>query len=829
MSDKTPDDESDPSTDEPATPAAAPDPAPKPVEPDVWDRAGAWIVKYGPLPALAVITIAVLAIHFHIFSGETAGDDLSFHFAEARRLADCLRAGDFDFWNPSANAGYASAYYYQVVPQLMSAIPAAIFGHLLFWFQLSVILPLVLAPACAYRGMRLLGATPWQAVLAAFCVAFMNGESRWGAGNAGTFQVGLYTQTWSLCFFPLALGYGARWISEGKGFAPAVLWGAWVGLTHPFMVIVLGLAFTVGLVAPLVPRLNKLAWPSIVGRAAIVLGLLLMLVVPPWLAHVRPGWPPPRVGATYAWCTLGGLLILGGLALPVLIRPPGVEWEMPDWARLGREAKRWLVLGLLMIVGFMPVWVPLLADYSGFGGFPHRVGDEVGPGFYGLAWWYGHGQILDYAPAAIGRFHTLTLVVPVLFLFVRSKLLRWMWPAALFYALLLGMGPHMGKIGDDLFPAVRALGTMQTLLALGIGIGVLALGKTLWDAPWDRWMPAWVRKLAGEAPSPDGPSPTTYAMRTGLAAVAAGLLVLVAVPGTRALSARVVVFTDLPHNNRNEMRAINQKLAMLPPARKQVAGPGVVSHWWNLLSYVYYRVPSLLQMGGGGLQASPNYDFLWSERNITKNAWLYDAPYLVFARAYGANMPRGDTLMRTAHYELRRLPSAGLVSPVQVTGVLPPGARTGESGHTAALKWIQTDEPMKDHVLAYAGSGPAGPPPAGKTLRSWRQPSPGDAPDIVAEVQDDAPTTFLVRESWHPRWRAYIDGNPARVRRVTPDFPAVDVPAGHHILEMRFERPWWTLAVWLMWPGAALAAWLATRKRRKRQTASPLPEAKALG
>src|SRR6185436_10241032 len=129
----------------------------------------------GQLPALAVITIIIFAIHARIFTGGTAGDDLSFHFAESARLMDCIRVGDFDFWNPSANAGYASAYYYQVLPQLASAFPAAIFGHHLFWFQLSVVLPLIMAPACAYRGMRLLGATPWQAVIAAFCTAFMNG------------------------------------------------------------------------------------------------------------------------------------------------------------------------------------------------------------------------------------------------------------------------------------------------------------------------------------------------------------------------------------------------------------------------------------------------------------------------------------------------------------------------------------------------------------------------------------------------------------------------------------------------------------------------------
>jgi len=51
------------------------------------------------------------------------------------------------------------------------------------------------------------------------------------------------------------------------------------------------------------------------------------------------------------------------------------------------------------------------------------------------------------------------------------------------FALLLGMGPHMGKTGaDDLLPAVRFLGAMQIVLALGIGAGVYAIGKAICDA-----------------------------------------------------------------------------------------------------------------------------------------------------------------------------------------------------------------------------------------------------------------------------------------------------------------------------------------------------------
>jgi uncharacterized membrane protein YfhO len=80
----------------------------------------------------------------------------------------------------------------------------------------------------------------------------------------------------------------------------------------------------------------------------------------------------------------------------------------------------------------------------------------------------------------------------------------------------------------------------------------------------------------------------------------------------------------------------------------------------------------------------------------------------------------------------------------------------------------------------------------------------------------------MIRESWHPRWHAYVDGSEVAVRRVTPDFPAVDVGPGKHTIELRFERPWWLLAVWLFWPGAALGAWLVMR-RRERTKQPPLP------
>ncbi|MEP7343019.1 MAG: hypothetical protein ABI977_35150, partial [Acidobacteriota bacterium] len=104
----------------------------------------------------------------------------------------------------------------------------------------------------------------------------------------------------------------------------------------------------------------------------------------------------------------------------------------------------------------------------------------------------------------------------------------------------------------------------------------------------------------------------------------------------------------------------------------------------------------------------------------------------------------------------------------------------------------------------------AGFPPRGRTLTVSR----GDS-TIRAEVEAEATTTFIVRESWHPRWRATLDGAPVPIRRVTPDYMAIDVPEAKHRLELRFERPLWTWLLWLLWPGLPAAAWAFERRRRK--------------
>lgn len=821
-----------PATDAPADPPvpephAAPGIAPPPEPPDAWDRAAAWGMQHGALPAVALITLAMVAIYAGVFRGELAGDDLTFHMTESARIADCLRAGDFDFWNPMANGGFASAYYYQVVPQLASAIPAAVFDHHVFFFELSVFLPLVLAPAAAYRGMRLMGATPWQAALAALAIGFMNGESRWGTGNAGTFNVGLYTQTWALAAFPMALGHAVRWATQGRGLAPAIAWGAFITLCHP------------------------VAGPSLAG--ALIAGVLGQLALRGLDAGFR--WIGPSLIDEPARGTFAAIR-----------NAVGRRWsQLPPRPWLG-ELVRLAILGVCLALTWMPIWLPLLCDHDGFGGFPHRVADEVGPGFGALLGWFAHGAIFDFARPLV-----LTGALPIVLLVARSRFLRWLWAPAVLYALFLGIGPHLPKTDDDLIAPVRFLGAMQVVMGMAIGAGFLWICEQLWDAaegslvaragrlllvccglclvgvlgyalataPADAWYLVLIEQASLDRFSISSARVVSstalavagviglvalwrvlrsqYAMRTSVAAICAGLGVLLVVPGARVLASRVHVLSDFDGSHGDELHTITWLLRGEPPGRKQV-GLGAENHWWNLLSYEYGRRPSLLMMGGGGLQASPNYDFLWTVKDFTKNAWVYDAPIVVFQKSNAENSPKGPKILETKNYMAVRLPSPGLVSPVQVTGTLP---ERPPAAHAAAIAWFKTNEPMQDRVLAYAGSesgaagsGGAGPAPHGTVTRAVQQDSPGSAPDIYAEVEATAPTTFMARESWHPRWRAFVDGAPVPVRRVTPDFFAADVPPGKHVLTFRFDRPWWMHAAWLTWPLFTLVAWRSTRRGR---------------
>jgi hypothetical protein len=677
-----------------------------------------WI-ELAPLIVLALATVLLAWVYAPLFRGELAGDDNTFHFAEVVRIARALRHGDLDWWNPSANLGFATGYYYQVVPAAVPGAFAALFGHPLLWFQLGVFVPLVLVPLAGYRGLRVMGASPWPAVAGAIAIAFASSPSKWGGGVNGVFLVGLYTQAWALCGFPLAFGHGCRWLASGRGLAHAVGWGAFVGLSHPM--------------------------------AGVALGGVLALAALPMTIHVRPRWAP--------------------------------------WWRL-------LALGLLLMVASAVAWLPVLVDYAGFGGFPARVQGEDGPGFGLLVRWLLDGYLFDawrWPVISVGAL----IAIPFAFAAVRRPYLAWLAVATLGLGFVLGVGRSL-KTEDDLFPAIRVLGPLQ--IAAAALVGTIAIEGVAWAlrAFERRWFATAVQLAAG---------------------VVCGVLALgVIAPVLGPMRARVKVATDFPAIHRGELDELLPAIRAAAPGRIQVRG--VENHWFMVLPYIYADRPALAAFGGAALQSSPNFVYLQAGPDAQHAAWVFDAPLVLTTPERGKDLG-GELLAATAHFELRQLPAPGLVSPVQVVGFLP----AGRLWPRAMIKhWQLSDDALHDRVLVHQGHGGLGPPPAGTVTRSWR-----DGSTIVADVVAGAPTTFVIRESWHPRWRITVDGRAAPVRRVSPDLLAVDVAAGEHRIVARFHRPRWALLLWLLIPLAMaiepLGRALLDRRGRRRRRASALPPA----
>jgi hypothetical protein len=150
---------------------------------------------------------------------------------------------------------------------------------------------------------------------------------------------------------------------------------------------------------------------------------------------------------------------------------------------------------------------------------------------------------------------------------------------------------------------------------------------------------------------------------------------------------------------------------------------------------------------------------------------------------------------------------------VRVVGTLP--ANRAEA-RAAALRWLWSDALFRNEVLAEATppgtiANAASDGTHALVLATSRRGS-----TISADVDVDptaGPATIAIRETWHPRWTATIDGARVAIRRIAPAYMAVDVPAGRHALELRFRRPAWTWWLWLLWPALVLAAWLANRSR----------------
>jgi len=62
-----------------------------------------------------------------------------------------------------------------------------------------------------------------------------------------------------------------------------------------------------------------------------------------------------------------------------------------------------------------------------------------------------------------------------------------------------------------------------------------------------------------------------------------------------------------------------------------------------------------------------------------------------------------------------------------------------------------------------------------------------DGDRVTAEVDASADAWLFLADTYDPAWQAYVDGSPRPLRLANAMFRAVGVPAGHHIVEMRYQ------------------------------------------
>jgi len=74
--------------------------------------------------------------------------------------------------------------------------------------------------------------------------------------------------------------------------------------------------------------------------------------------------------------------------------------------------------------------------------------------------------------------------------------------------------------------------------------------------------------------------------------------------------------------------------------------------------------------------------------------------------------------------------------------------------------------------------------------------------------QTDAPGACLtvISQTHYPAWKAYVDGRPTKIWRANYAFQAVEVPAGRHAVELRYEDG--RFLAGLILSGLGLLAWL---------------------
>src|SRR5688500_1778914 len=162
--------------------------------------------------------------------------------------------------------------------------------------------------------------------------------------------------------------------------------------------------------------------------------------------------------------------------------------------------------------------------------------------------------------------------------------------------------------------------------------------------------------------------------------------------------------------------------------------------------------------------------------------------------------PLPDFLQQTASFgpfRVLQAPPSGTFTLVQVPRSFYVDRRTFFDVNDA---WLQSRWPAADAHLAldYESALPVLPRPRLGDLTALAQAPPAAACGSIvrqsgadhsyrAEVDSTGDCVALFKMTYHPNWRATVDGAPRKTVMLSPGFIGVPLPRGRHTVELRYE------------------------------------------
>lgn len=168
----------------------------------------------------------------------TGGDTPTHYWSLEFFRQQVLPLGRLWAWNPGSLAGYPFFQFYFPLPFLVMSL-LGLFMHPAAAFKLTVVLPALATPACAYLCARWLGMRfPAPALAAALVLGFVLREEGpiWG-GSLSSALTGQFGQSWGICLALLFLGRLPRWLDDARGLSVCALLLWLMGLAHAYALL----------------------------------------------------------------------------------------------------------------------------------------------------------------------------------------------------------------------------------------------------------------------------------------------------------------------------------------------------------------------------------------------------------------------------------------------------------------------------------------------------------------------------------------------------------------------------------------------------------------